>query len=240
MLSGALFYVALIALVAATILSTGLAMTRMTITRMMQPYVAAGYERAAASLQQTIAADMQAGGIPSPAPTFAPLSPTCANASCTYLTSETIALTQTGPSTSGVTCDPAQTNCAPNVQANAYIAEGRVTARITVNVQDRSGAVLAERAGDVVLRTFKVAPYASIAGSRDGTFDDVTASHAAGDDGGAPPATPNPCASASAGIADNTTVRVAYRNQATSACVDGSSWSNSSYSQGAAPGGWSP
>lgn len=240
MLAGALFYVALIALVVTTVLSAGLAMTRMTITRMAQPYIAAGYQRAAASLQQTISSEMQSGGVPSPAPTFTPIPPACANSACTYTASETIALTQIASATPGPSCDPSQTNCAPNVQTNAYVAESRLTAAITVIVKDARGTVVATRSGSVVLRTLSAPPYVTIAGSRGGTFDDVVNSHTAGDDGGAPPATPNPCATSIAGTADDTTVRVAYRNATTNACTNGSGWADSSYGARVVPNGWSP
>lgn len=240
MLAGVLAYVALIAIVAATVLSAGLAMTRMTIERMTRPYVASGYQRAASSLQQTIASDMQGGGVPYPAPSFTPIPAACANAACTYKTTETIALTQTAPATPGPACDALQTNCAPNVQTNAYVAESRLTALIAVTVIDQQGYSVATRSGTVVLRTFASAPYVAIAGSRDGSFDDVAGTNAAGDDGGAPPATPNPCASTAANTVYDTTVRVEYRNQTTNACTDASAWGNSSYSARSTSGGWSP
>lgn len=240
MFASAIFYVALIALVATTILSAGLAMTRMTIARMAQPYVAAGYQRAVASLAQTISADMQSGGVPYPAPSFTPVPASCANAACTYTTSESIALTNAAAATPGPACDASQSNCAPNVQANGYVAESRLTAAITVTVNDASGALVARRSGTVVLRTFEAPPYVAIAGSRDGAFDDIMNSHAAGDDGGAPPATPNPCARAAPGIADDTTVRVEYRNASTNACTSGSAWANAAYGSRSTSSGWSP
>ena len=240
MLAGALFYVALIALVATTILSAGFAMTRMTIARMAQPYIAAGYQRATSSLEQTVSAEMQAGGVPYPRPTFTPLAAACANAACTYKTAETIAFTDSGAASSAGACDASQTNCAPNVQSNAYVGESRLTAQITVTVTDAGGSTVASRSGAVILRTFASPPYVALAGSRDGTFDDVAASHTAGDDGGAPPATPNPCASGTTGVADDTTVRVAYHNTSTSACGDGSSWNQASYSSTTSASGWSP
>jgi hypothetical protein len=240
-LAGALFYAALIALVATTILSAGFAMTRMTIARMAQPYLAAGYQRALTSLQEQIAADMQSGGVPYPAPTFTPIAAACANASCTYQTAETIALTDTAAPTPGPSCDPAQSSCAPNVQVNAYVAESRLTATITVTVTDNSGSTVAQRSGTTVLRTFNTPPYVAIGGSREATFDDVAGSHAVGDDGGAPPATPNPCAVATAGASDDTAVRVAYRNAATAACSDGSAWADASYgASSSSSSGWSP
>lgn len=239
MLAGALFYVALIALVAATILSAGLAMTRATSTRMARPYLAAGYQRAVTSLESAVAADMQSGGLPYPAPTFTPLPSECANAACTYTTTATIAVSQTGSATPGPSCDPAQTSCAPNVQTNAYVNESRLTAAIAVSVHDASGALVGARSGAIVLRTMSAPPYVAIAGSRDGAFDDVLSSNAAGDDGGTPPATPNPCMSTTPGAAADTTVRVAYRNAATNACADGSSWGDSSYSTQRSSNGWS-
>ncbi len=240
MLAGALYYVALIALVAATILSAGIAMTRMTIARMAQPYIVSGYQRAAASIEQTVAAQMQSGGVPYPAPALTPIPAQCANAACTYKTAETIALTTSGAPVRAATCDGSQTNCAQNVQSNGYVAESRVTAAITVTVTDTGGVIVATRSGTLILRTFAAPPYVAVAGSREGTFDDIASSHTAGDDGGAPPATPDPCASASAGVADDTTVRVAYRNTGSGACMDASAWSNSSYSGSSSSSGWSP
>ncbi|HKU67104.1 MAG TPA: hypothetical protein VJP85_04935 [Candidatus Baltobacteraceae bacterium] len=238
MLAGALFYIALIALVATTILSAGLAITRMTIVRMAQPYLAAGYQRALTSLQERVSAQMQSSGLSGPMPAFTPIPAACANAACTYKTSETIALTQTAAPTAGPSCDPLQSNCAPNVQANTYVGESRVTALVTVTVTDGSGSSIAVRSASVVLRTLRTPPYVAIAGSREGAFDDVTASHGTGDDGGAPPATPNPCASASPGVSSDTAVRVAYRNAATAACSDGSAWANASYDEPASSSGW--
>jgi hypothetical protein len=240
MLSSAIVYVALIALVATTILSAGLAMTRMTILRAAQPYLAAGYERAVSSLQQTVAAEMQSGGIPDPAPAFSPIAPACADSACKYTTSETIALVQNAPATPGAACDPAQTNCAPNVQVNPYVSEGRMTARITVNVQDSAGSIIVTRAGDLVLRTMRSPPYVALAGARDTTFDDVSDGQSAGDDGGAPADTPNPCATPVPGTSSDTTVRVAYHNTKSGACGDGSAWADASYRSPVSSGGWTP
>lgn len=240
MLAGVLSYVALIALVAVTILSAGMAMTRMTIERMARPYLVSGLARAQTAVEQTIAADMQAGGVPNPVPTFTPIPAACANATCTYTTAATIALTQSAPATPGPACDASQTNCAPNVQANTYVAESRVTALITVSVNTASGAEVATRTSTLVLRTLDSPPYVAIAGSRDGTFDDVLNAASTGDDGGAPPATPNPCAASGAASVDDTTVRVEYRNKTTGACSDGSTWGSASYSARSAPGGWRP
>lgn len=238
MLAGVLGYVALFALVAATMLSAGLAMTRMTIERMTRPYYLSGYQRAAASLEQTIAADMQRGGVPNPAPAFTPIPPVCANSTCTYRIAETISFIQAAPATPGPACDASQTNCAANVQTNGYVAESRVTAQITVTLLDARGYSLGVRTATVALRTFQSPPYAAIAGSRDGAFDDVSNGASAGDDGGAAPA-PNACAPPPS-VSDDTSVRVEYRNKTTGACTDGSAWANSSYSVPTPPSGWNP
>ena len=240
MLAGVLFYVALIALVTTTILSAGLAMTRMSVARMTQPYLDAGYQRAAVALQERVAAQMQADGAAYPAPVFTPLAPECANAACTYTAGELVSVLQSAPPAFGTSCDPSQSSCAQNVQANPYVDESRIAADVTVEVRDTSGSIVAQRSETLVLRTFAAPPYVAIAGSRESAFDAATASNAAGDDGGAVPATPNPCASAALGIAADTAVRVAYRNQTTSACSDGSAWSNASYGATTPAGGWNP
>jgi len=243
MLANALFYVALVTVVATTFLSAGLAMTRATIHRLSQTYVAAGYQRAASVLQQRLADDLQNGVLPNPLPTFTPLPATCVDTAvpCRYETSETIVLTQTTAPSAGAGCDPAQTNCASNEQANAYVNENRIAARISVAVTASDGTLLTTRTGDVVLRTMNTPPYVIVTGARDGSFDNLASASSVGDDGGLPAATPNPCAAAAAGTLDDTVVRVAYSNRVTNACTNGSTWRTSSYnSSSSAASGWSP
>jgi hypothetical protein len=224
-----------------TFLSAGIAMTRATIHRVAQTYVAAGFQRAEFTLEQALVNDLQQGAAPSPLPTFTPLPPVCVDSSnpCRYQTSETIAVTQTSQAAMSTVCDTTQTNCASNEQANSYVNESRVTARIGVNVIAADGSTLATRSVDVILRMMKTPPYFAIAGTRDATFDDVAAGNASGDDGGITPATPNPCATAALGTTDDTAVRVAYRNQITNACSDGSSWRTASYNSNSGVQGWS-
>ncbi len=241
MLVNALFYVALIAAIALTFVSAGLAMTRTTIHRMAQTYVTAGYQRAAGSLEQTLSADLQSGALPSPLPAFTPIPPACVDPACSYETAESIALTQTSTPAPSPTCDPAQSNCASNEQTNPYVQEGRITARITVTVTGSDGSVLATRSGDVILRTLRAPPYVVLAGARDGSFAQVLPGRAPGDDAGIAPLSVDPCAAPAAGVSDDTVVRAAYRNRNTNACTDGSSWRTSSYSSSAGgASGWSP
>jgi hypothetical protein len=171
---------------------------------------------------------MSSGGIPDPAPSMTPLPPACADARCAFTTSADIQLIALPQTTSNV-CDPSQSGCAHNEEANPYVDERRFAARITAVVRDAGGAVLAQRSEDVLLRTIAQPPYVVPAGARDGSFDGMPASQAAGDDGGADPATPSPCAQASAGSSQSTQIRVAYRNAVTSACTDGSAWRGGSY-----------
>jgi hypothetical protein len=100
---------------------------------------------------------------------------------------------------------------------------------------------VAARTNDVILRTIATPPYVVAGGTRDGTLSDIPSTQAEGDDGGTPPATPNPCASAVPGAADDTAIRVAYENAVSSACTDGSAWRSSSYTiSGTSAAGWSP
>ncbi|HET9393049.1 MAG TPA: hypothetical protein VFO29_06000 [Candidatus Rubrimentiphilum sp.] len=213
MLVNALVCVALIALAATTILSAGLVTTRVSVHRLAQTYLSQGYQRAVDTLETNIAAYAQAGSIPSPLPTFTPLPPLCADANppCAFTSTATITLSR-GNAT------------ASNQEANAYVAEDRLAAHISVAVRAPDGTLLATRDNDLTLRTMLSPPYVAIAGARDATFDDVAFGNLVGDDGGKPPATANPCAAGAAGSSDDTVVRVAYKNAQTGACTDGSSW----------------
>jgi hypothetical protein len=239
MLANALFYVALLAIAAMTFLSAGVAMTRMTATRLAETYLTIGYQRALTSLQQRFA---ESDGLPSPLPTFTPLPAACADtgSSCAYQTTATITFDGSTPAP-GASCDPSQSSCAANEEANAYINEGRVPARITVGVLTADGVQVATRTTDVLLRTLASPPYVLVGGARDGTFGDIASSQAQGDDGGAPAATPNPCSTVTPGIADDTTIRVAYQTAVTNQCTDGSAWRSSSYNvTNLSASGWSP
>jgi hypothetical protein len=242
-LGTALCYVALCVAVTSAFLSAGLAMTHATMHRISQSYIAIGYHRAASVLQQAFANDLRSSPLPNPLPTFTPIPPTCVNNEipCRYTTSETIRLTQLSSANGVEGCNPADTNCASNLQANAYVNEGRLAARITVTVSTASGATLAKRENDIIFRTMNAPPYIVLAGTRDASFDDIASMHALGDDGGLSPATPNPCETPEANTSDDTVVRVEYRNTVSNACSDGSAWSTSSYdTQGFAVPGWPP
>lgn len=229
MLANALYFVALIAVAAMTFLSAGLAMTRAASTRLAQSYLTEGYQRAVSALQQSVAQEIQTTGSTTPLPVITPLPAQCAGGKspCRYETSATISfLTTAAP--------------AVNEQANAYVNEGRIAARITAIVTNTGGMQLATRESDVALRTIATAPYVLISAARDGTLDSIPARQRAGDDGGVPPATPDPCGSAGAGASEDTAIRVAYENAATNACSDGSAWRSPPYPGPTSAPGWSP
>jgi hypothetical protein len=240
MLLNAIFTVTLLSAVALAFVSAGIAMTQAAIHRAALTYVTQGYQYATAALQQTLQADMQSGGIPSPLPSMTPLPRQCAgaNGACTFLISASASFTQLAAPSPAASCDPAASNCAQNTQQNAYVHESRLAARITVTVATSAGVPLATRSSDEIVRTFDTPPYVTLASARDATSD---AFAAAGDDGGIQSATPSACASTVPGVTADTSVRVAYRNVQTNACTDGSAWRESSYSvdSGSSPG-WAP
>lgn len=235
----ATFFSMIVALLALGMLSSGAAMTRMTMHRLSENALAGGYQRAANVLRQTLTGRLQNGPLTQPLPTIAPLPPACAQSPgpC-YQTAATVTLRVLG--TPAPSCDPSLSNCARNVESNSYIDEERLAARITVTVSAPDGTFLASRTNDLAVRVMQVPPFIALTAYRDGTFDSAISS-AAGDDGGTPPATPNPCSTAAIGSADDTVVRVAYRNAQSNACSDGSMWKSAPYdASGAAPAGWSP
>jgi hypothetical protein len=63
------------------------------------------------------------------------------------------------------------TPCTIVLQGNSAVGEARASFMISSTVSAASGAQIATRAGMVTFRTFATAPYASIAGSTDGTLD---------------------------------------------------------------------
>lgn len=63
------------------------------------------------------------------------------------------------------------TPCTVLMQANSSVSEGRAAYIISSIVRATNGAPLASRVAMVTFRTFATAPYASIAGSTDGTLD---------------------------------------------------------------------
>jgi hypothetical protein len=242
MFANALFIVAIITLAATSILSEGIAMTRAGEHRIAQQYLSVGYERAATATRNALADALRTGqtdpGTLSPLPTISPLPSQCANgpsASCQFSTDATVAL---APATSQ----------SANLQSNAAVREGRVVATIAVDVTALDGTRLVTRTQTVMLRTFAVPPYVTIAGAHDTALDNVSGAVAQGDDGGLPPLTslstcPSPAPSATpSAVPDETVVRVQYHDDRNGGCMDGSVWQQRPLSANASPAasGWSP
>ena len=230
MLANAIICLALIAFAANTILSASLITVRASVRRLAQTHLNQGSQRAIDALQSGIAAYAQSTGLQGPLPTFTPLPERCAQGQmpCAFTTSATISLVRNDIATTPSPCDAASP-CASNEQANPYVFERRIVARISVAVRAAEGSVLAIRELDVTLRAMTASPYAAIVGTRDRSVDAIAPEEPAGEDAGRPAATADPCAMGSAGVADDTVVRVAYENAATGACSDGSSWRTTSY-----------
>ncbi|MGZ3510057.1 MAG: hypothetical protein ACXWNJ_17075 [Vulcanimicrobiaceae bacterium] len=238
MFANALVIVAVIVLATATILSAGLAMTRAQVHRIAQQYLAAGYERAATVTRDTLADALRNGRIdpsaPASLPAISPLPSQCATSSspCAFFTDATVTLAA-----------PAAPSA--NLESNAAINEGRLTATVAVDVTAADGTRLATRTQTVALRTFAVPPYVTIAGALDASVDGAGGT-AAGDDGGLPPQTPlstcptpAPSSVPSSSAPDETVVRVQYHDDANGACMDGSLWQGKSSSAND-PLPWSP
>src|SRR5581483_12006035 len=160
------------------------------------------------------------GTFPSPLPSLSPLPPHCLGETCAMSGSATMTLLgRDPPETEPCDSDAA---CAANEEANPYVREGRVIARIAVDVRASDGTLLATRENDVTVRTFAGPPYLAMAGAIDRTVD--ARAVARGEDAGLVPRTPNPCAAGPAGESSDTVVRVAYEDAETGTCSDGSSW----------------
>jgi len=229
MLANAMVCVALVALAANTLLSAGLVSERIVVRRAAETYLNREYERASQALLSEIAPFASAGSFPDPLPSFT-FAPACADerTPCSFMSSAQVT-PQLGDSDSPAPCDTVSV-CANNEQQNAFVAERRIIARISVAVQTGDGSLLASRNYDLTLRALRTPPYVAIAGARDETAEAALTGSPPGEDAGRPPATANPCAPGSPGMSDDTVVRAAYVNAQTGACSDAGTWRSSAYS----------
>ncbi len=107
---------------------------------------------------------------------------------------------------------PELTGDVRNEQSNALIDEHRVAYRLLAVARKNDGTIIARRSRVLALRVFRVAPYVTLAASRDTTTR--TEGSGAADDGGTAP----------------TTVHIRYRNVTT-----GASFSGDIFTQASAP-----
>lgn len=227
MLLNALLCAALLASIALTVVTAGFAMTRAAVTRAAQTASVAAYRRAAGVVYARLSDAMRTG---TPLPAFTPLPDTCEGSRCAFTTSATIALRAPGAPRG---CTVSGDACARNEESNPYVDEGRVVARIVVAVKGADGSTLSTRERDLTFRTFRTPPYVAAAAASDDTLDAFA--NPPGDDGGAPPATPNPCASSGPASASGTAVRVVYVNAADQRCTNASAWRDAAYPPATGP-----
>ena len=187
MLLRTLFIIALFAVVAETIVHGAHALAQIALRRSAATGVQRQFESATTEARQSLAAAVEAGGDPQNLTPVAPApAATCvisAANGCAVDGRTTISFT-TAALPSSTPC-PSE-SCTIYVQDNDAVDEGRVRATIDAQALAPNGAVLASRSESVTFRTFRVAPYAALAGSLDGSVERLAGS-GAGDDGGAVP-----------------------------------------------------
>jgi len=132
-----------------------------------------------ASVAQVVSVHPQASVFPAPAPIS-----TCAYAGTNGC--EMNVLTTFSTPAPAITATPAAcpgTDCIVELQGNSLVSEARATFLISATVTAPGGAPLASRTGEIALRTFGTAPWASVVGSSDSTLDALM-NGGAGDDAG--------------------------------------------------------
>lgn len=225
MLLRVLFVLALISLLAETVVHGASALATVTLHHRATAIARTQYAAALASAQASIAQSIAANGVTAPI-TVVPAAPACVlsgNSGCALLAQSSIALATPAPP-AAQTCP--QTNCVVYMQANDAVDEGVVTVHVVTSVRAPDGTVLAAHTGDAAFRTFATAPYASLAGSTDASVNDV-ASGRTGYDGG------------TSGPGD-TLVRVEYVNAANpnASPIPGNVWHAQTQNPATAAGSW--
>jgi hypothetical protein len=225
-----LFIVGLFAVVAETIVHGAHALAQIALRRSAASGVQRQFESATTAAQRSLVAAIEAGGDPQ---NLAPVAPapaaTCILASangCAVNGRATISFT-TAASPSATPC--ASGACTIYVQDNDAVDEGRIHATIAAQSLAPNGAVLASRSETVTFRTFRVAPYAALAGSLDGSLLRLAGS-GDGDDGGAAPN----------GTAPGSLIDVIYENRATKKSIPANVWHSQVERIDAVHEAWSP
>jgi hypothetical protein len=140
-------------------------------------YATTALERAQDDLMESIAVQVAAGNLSGPfvAPTSGPPLPACTGATpCAFTVTTSVAL-------AGATQASGAGNVvAANLQRNGGVAEQRVAAVVTVTVQSASGAVFANVARRIELRTFAAYPYVALSGVDEPTVERSTVADFAG------------------------------------------------------------
>jgi hypothetical protein len=180
--------------------------------------------------QAAVASAIAGGADPRSVQPSAPAaSVTCALAAangCAIETTATVSFA-TAPTTSPTPCPHGQ--CSIYNQGNDRIDEGRIAATIAARALAPNGTVLAERSGQAIFRTMRVAPYAVQAGALDeslAAFDGA----GAGDDGGAVPTDGSP----------GTLIDVVYVDTRNGKSMPANVWRAQTQTQAATASAWRP
>jgi hypothetical protein len=230
MLLRTLFSVALLTAVAGTMVHATVVLTAARVHRSAALAADRSLAQALAEVQSSIRTQVAAGADPRALKVVLPplqscalrLATGCALRVSTAITDTTLENMSAASPSLGA-CAPL---CAMSLQENDAIAEGRSAVRIQVVVSGATAVTLAARDRYAVYRTFRVPPYAALAGVRDVGSDGIAIGSSEGDDGGSPIAT---------------TVNVRYLNAVTGASIDANAWSTRSWSDSdARRSGWDP
>lgn len=182
MLLRTMFLLALIALLAETIVHGASALAQSALHFRALGAARMQFETAVAMEERAIAGALAAGGDPlaAPLPSATPGCVLTEGSVCRLLAQSRYALAAAVPGATPGACP--QTACTVYLQGNDRVAEGRVAVQISTQITAPNGAILASRSAIVKFRTFHSPPYVTLAGSLDATLDGMAGS---GDDGGA-------------------------------------------------------
>ncbi len=225
-----LFVLVLFAALSETIVHGAHALAQTSLRR--EAALAVRQELAAATVQarETIANAIAAGADPRDVVPAAP-SPaaTCAILTASECVLEAKATIAFSIATAATASPCPSDGCTVYEQDNDAVTEGRVLADVSAEAVTAGGTILASRDARLTFRTWRVAPYASLAGALDESLA-ALAPAGAGDDGGA---VPN-------GTAPGTLIDVLYENQRTGATIPANVWLPQIQRQTASPPAWSP
>lgn len=230
MLLRTLFIIALFAVVAETIVHGVHAIAQIALRRSAASGLQRQFESATTAAQRSLALAIEAGGDPQ---NLAPTAPAPA-ATCILAAANGCAVDGRATISFTTSALPSATPCASGactiyVQDNDAVDEGRVRATIAAQAMAANGAVLASRSETLTFRTFRVAPYAALAGSLDGSLLRLAGS-GVGDDGGAAPN----------GTAPGSLIDVIYENRATKKSMPANVWRSQVERFSAVREAWSP
>ena len=230
MLLRTLFIIALFAVVAETIVHGAHGLAQITLRRTAASGIQRQFESATTAVRQSLAAAVEAGGDPQ---NLSPVAPAPA-ATCILAAANGCAVDGRATISFTAAASPSATPCSSGtctiyVQENDAVDEGRIRATIAAQALAPNGAVLASRSETVTFRTFRVAPYAALAGSLDGSLERLAGS-SGGDDGGAAPN----------GTAPGSLIDVLYENRATKKSMPANVWRSQVERIDAVREPWSP